>query len=621
MSIRVKISLFFLVILFLSGIAFFKIQSFFIDNAMREVMAASNTAQRIVQRWIDNKKFAVESVSTEVKSGQDLYKTLTIPKNSANMELMFLGTENKEMYYHLADKKPPSHYDPTSRPWYQLATTEQKTVVTAPYIAASSQKLVVTFATPIIMNNGVKAVIGGDVNLDTLVQDLLAIRLPGDGIAFLIDEKGRMIAHRDNNFILKPASDWLKELDLANMPHLLQQTAQGITTTLDTGNYLTLSKVEGTTWYLGTIVYKNQLLVKLNYLLYIILAFSTILFIAMGGVAYVGTNRLLNSLTNLVAVLEDMTKGQADLTREIPILAKDEVGKTAHAFNLFLNRLRSMFLEVRETSQHIVTEIEQTNQTIQLLSGHSSTQNMLAQTTAQTTEQIALSVENIVQATRETEHFLMQTDQISKSSANSVLIVADGMYQILNSFQGVTQVMDSLNLRSHQITDIISVIRDIADQTNLLALNASIEAARAGEAGRGFAVVADEVRKLSEKTAQSTLQISQLINNIQQEIQHAFTGMNETQMLLETGRESSANAKKQMDQVELQVTEGIKKMREIAAATEEQVDSTHNLSHVSEDLNSISSEASHTISQATETMQHLAQSAHRLREMMARFIL
>ncbi len=621
MSIRVKISLFFLVILFLSGIAFFKIQSFFIDNAMREVMAASNTAQRIVQRWIDNKKFAVESVSTEVKSGQDLYKTLTIPKNSANMELMFLGTENKEMYYHLADKKPPSHYDPTSRPWYQLATTEQKTVVTAPYIAASSQKLVVTFATPIIMNNGVKAVIGGDVNLDTLVQDLLAIRLPGDGIAFLIDEKGRMIAHRDNNFILKPASDWLKELDLANMPHLLQQTAQGITTTLDTGNYLTLSKVEGTTWYLGTIVYKNQLLVKLNYLLYIILAFSTILFIAMGGVAYVGTNRLLNSLTNLVAVLEDMTKGQADLTREIPILAKDEVGKTAQAFNLFLNRLRSMFLEVRETSQHIVTEIEQTNQTIQLLSGHSSTQNMLAQTTAQTTEQIALSVENIVQATRETEHFLMQTDQISKSSANSVLIVADGMYQILNSFQGVTQVMDSLNLRSHQITDIISVIRDIADQTNLLALNASIEAARAGEAGRGFAVVADEVRKLSEKTAQSTLQISQLINNIQQEIQHAFTGMNETQMLLETGRESSANAKKQMDQVELQVTEGIKKMREIAAATEEQVDSTHNLSHVSEDLNSISSEASHTISQATETMQHLAQSAHRLREMMARFIL
>lgn len=621
MSIRVKISLFFLVILFLSGIAFFKIQSFFIDNAMREVMAASNTAQRIVQRWIDNKKFAVESVSTEIKSGQDLYKTLTIPKNSANMELMFLGTENKEMYYHLADKKPPSHYDPTSRPWYQLATTEQKTVVTAPYIAASSQKLVVTFATPIIMNNGVKAVIGGDVNLDTLVQDLLAIRLPGDGIAFLIDEKGRMIAHRDNNFILKPASDWLKELDLANMPHLLQQTAQGITTTLDTGNYLTLSKVEGTTWYLGTIVYKNQLLVKLNYLLYIILAFSTILFIAMGGVAYVGTNRLLNSLTNLVAVLEDMTKGQADLTREIPILAKDEVGKTAQAFNLFLNRLRSMFLEVRETSQHIVTEIEQTNQTIQLLSGHSSTQNMLAQTTAQTTEQIALSVENIVQATRETEHFLMQTDQISKSSANSVLIVADGMYQILNSFQGVTQVMDSLNLRSHQITDIISVIRDIADQTNLLALNASIEAARAGEAGRGFAVVADEVRKLSEKTAQSTLQISQLINNIQQEIQHAFTGMNETQMLLETGRESSANAKKQMDQVELQVTEGIKKMREIAAATEEQVDSTHNLSHVSEDLNSISSEASHTISQATETMQHLAQSAHRLREMMARFIL
>ena len=130
----------------------------------------------------------------------------------------------------------------------------------------------------------------------------------------------------------------------------------------------------------------------------------------------------------------------------------------------------------------------------------------------------------------------------SREGAKALKSLSEVISSLQKDSETTSQSMNQLSERSLQITSIVKVISDVANQTNLLALNAAIEAARAGEQGRGFAVVADEVRKLAEMTNQSTKEISNLIQVIQDETQIALKNTENNSELIHKALESCTGA-------------------------------------------------------------------------------
>jgi methyl-accepting chemotaxis protein len=192
---------------------------------------------------------------------------------------------------------------------------------------------------------------------------------------------------------------------------------------------------------------------------------------------------------------------------------------------------------------------------------------------------------------------------------------SDGLNRINASIQSSAGIIGTLGRHVGDIGKIVDVIDNLADQTNLLALNAAIEAARAGEHGLGFAVVADEVRKLAEKSAQSTNEISELIESIQKEARKAVENMDQSIVIVDEGLALGTNLSGALARISKVVTEVYKLVEEIRAAAKEQAESSSQIGNATSRLNEITAEISSAVSQQASGTDAVVGSMERMREL------
>ncbi|MCA1767506.1 MAG: methyl-accepting chemotaxis protein [Idiomarina sp.] len=303
----------------------------------------------------------------------------------------------------------------------------------------------------------------------------------------------------------------------------------------------------------------------------------------------------LSRVNHMLNIMAD-----GNLTERVDYNAQDEFGELASNTNKLTDNLRKLIEGIANRATQLATAAEQSsNVSDETTNAIDEQRNQIEQVATATQEMNSTASEmadGAEQALREIQHSDDEAKRVREISDKNRSTIEG----LAREIQSASEVIDQLSENSKNIGGILDVIRGIADQTNLLALNAAIEAARAGEQGRGFAVVADEVRTLASRTQESTEEIQDMIESLQNDSQRAVTVMNKGREQAELSVQQSDEAAQALQSITESVHQASDSSNHIANAAKEQSSTAHD---ISERLESIVSIAEQTASGSKQTAQ------------------
>ncbi len=252
-------------------------------------------------------------------------------------------------------------------------------------------------------------------------------------------------------------------------------------------------------------------------------------------------------LTEVAQVMDAMARGQ--LTSRVGVQARGMLEKLKTDINRSLDSLSAAMQTIGENAQQVAGAANETSTAIgQLADG--------AQSQSQYISQVVTAIRETASAVTDIS---ASTETASRQAQESANVVRQGRQKM----EQMVEVVNGIATNSEKISKITDVIEKIANKTNLLSLNAAIEAARAGEHGKGFAVVADEVGKLAASSADSTKEITQLIQQAVAEANRAVVAVREVSSDMERIVTSSTQADSMLQRISAAVEEQTRTMQEI----------------------------------------------------------
>jgi methyl-accepting chemotaxis protein len=366
------------------------------------------------------------------------------------------------------------------------------------------------------------------------------------GYAYIIDGKGRLIAHKNREYV-RTQRNFLEEgktrAEYAELSAMFQKMTRGETgfdeyEFLGSKRFFGYGPIAGTNWSLAVGAHKTDVFYRLPEIQ------KTLVLLSLGFVflgilfAVLFTRTIVMPIGLIVAIVKHLSQG--DLTKRIVVKTSDELGNLSGSFNAFIDKLQGLIASIAGNATTVAASaIELSSVSTQIAANSkemSAQTSMVASATEQATanikfissaaEEMSSSTNNVASAI---EEISLSLNEVARNCQKELTIAAGADSYAKNG----KNVMDKLGDAAKSIGNVVEVINDIADQTNLLALNATIEAASAGEAGKGFAVVASEVKELAKQTAEATQEIQKQVENMRDNTLSAIKAIESVSKVIE----------------------------------------------------------------------------------------
>ncbi|MCR4781934.1 MAG: methyl-accepting chemotaxis protein [Lachnospiraceae bacterium] len=577
-----------------------------------------------IESWMNDLLTYFSSVKNTIENGpkeqEIIQRTLdaNYKFNKNAPDGLYIGGSDGS--YMEASQLKSKSFDPTTREWYKQGLTRVEMAFGPVYKAVDGKPVISATG---ILNDGsdVVKVIGADVSIDKISVIVNSGVKMDHASSTLIDisDSNKIIADRDTSRLSKQISESDSNKLYSGIAKALNK---GNLSTQNIASYIvSFREISGTDLVLVSYVKQSVILAPVTNLARILILLGIVSVLIIIVLVVLVVNRVVAPISVITKHIKSMSDG--DFTIDVDIDSNDEIGDMGGRIHEFVDSMRDMIHSINSESMKLREESDNSDSVSRSMFNASKAQGEAMKQLNETVDQLAEAVNEIasdattlaqiVTDTRDNSEkadaSMKETVLISKKGIEDMRHLSIAMDEIQKANSNLVNSINDVGKASEEITNIVSLIHEIAEETNLLSLNASIEAARAGEAGRGFAVVASEIGNLANTSASNAKNISDLIAQVHRLIENAVNEADVSAKSIEENGKLIEVAVSTFDQIYNNIQESHSSMEKMVKNVEKVDEVATNVAAISEEQAASAEEILATSNNMVEQAENITQSS------------